>query len=119
MALPVNVTIEHSPADGHCLLHSVVSSWQYQMANRPFVPITLEELKAKIFIETVNNADQYIPFYLSSDEQSIFKGLDRYLIDRHYDQSFGDLVPVIIANALNLTLHILNENDQNRTELLM
>ena len=80
-----------------------------------FIPITLEELKAKICIETVNNADQYISFFLSPDEQSLFKGLDMYLIDRHYDQSFGDLVPAIIENALNLTLHILNENDQNRT----
>ena len=39
------------------------------------------------------------------------RGMQAFLVDRHYDQSFGDLVPMILANALGLQINIFDERD--------
>ena len=46
------------PMDGHCLLHSVCSSWKSQVSQ--LKPIDLDTIKMNIFTETTNNADKYL-----------------------------------------------------------
>lgn len=94
-----------SPGDGHCLMHSVVSSWNQQLQRRD---ITLHCLMSKIFIETVINTDLYLGFV--SPATKLFTSLRRYLINKSYDNDFCDIVPLIIANALQVNLHIINVN---------
>ena len=96
-----------SPMDGHCLLHSVCSSWQSQLSH--FRTIDLESIKSNIFIESLANSENHTSFL--SSHLSLSRGLRSYLIDRHYKSRFGDLVPLAIANALCIKLDILNEND--------
>ena len=50
---------------------------------------------------------------------SLFKGLRKYLIEKSYNQSFGDLVPVIAANALKVCLTILNESPNGQFSFIM
>ena len=38
----------------------------------------------------------------------LLKNLRRYLIEKHYNNPFGDLVPLITSNALGIHLDILN-----------
>ena len=71
-----------SPMDGHCLLHSVCSSWQSQLSY--FRTIGSESIKSNIFIETLAKSENYPPFL--SCHLSLSRGLRSYLIDRHYLQ---------------------------------
>ena len=61
------------------------------------ITTTLDSIKSYIFIELTNNIQHYLPFYHTSDNQCIFKGLNNYLIHKIYDNEFGDLVPALIA----------------------
>ena len=93
-----------SPGDGHCFLHSL-SAALYET----HMPLSIEAIKAKIFTETINTYDQYVPFLDSYTKTELISGLGKYLIQRHYNQSFGDIVPFICANALNVRIRIFNE----------
>ncbi len=59
-------------------------------------------------METVKNADQYLSFMQTSNRLSFFADLKSFLINRHYNQPFGDIVHNVIANALNVSLSIYN-----------
>lgn len=104
-----HLQIKKSPGDGHCLLHSICSSWHSQLPSK--IHVTIESLKSGVFIETVLHADQYKPF-LQLHSSSLYTGLRSYILDRHYNQGFGDLVPSVISNALNTRLIILDEGPQ-------
>ena len=67
-----------SAGDGHCLLHSIVSSWNSQLAAHK--PISIDSVKADVFIETLNNADLYDPFI--GGRLPHLTGLRRCIIDR-------------------------------------
>jgi len=103
-----------SPGDGHCLLHSVRNSWSIQLPH--LCPIDLEHIKANIYIETINNADDYLPFLQTSNRTSLFIGLRTYLINKHYNQFFGDIVPTIISNVYKVNLNIFSELPNNNYE---
>ena len=101
------LTIAPSPGDGHCLLHSICRAWSSQLPH--LAHIDLHHVKSQIFIETTSNSDQYLPLTPCMSRKSLFHGLNNYLLDKHYDQFFGDIVPRVISNALQVQLHILNE----------
>ena len=46
-----------SPGDGHCLLHSMVSSMNSQSSSS--TGVNLDTVKSKVFLETVTNAENY------------------------------------------------------------
>ena len=104
-----NCTLSRSLGDGHCLLYSVLSSCLCQLPDNIHIT-TLECIKSYIFIELSDNIQYYLPFFQTADNQCIFKGLNDYLIHKIYNQEFGDLVPALIANALNTRLVIFNED---------
>ena len=106
-----NCIVDCLPGDVHCLLHSVLSSWLNQLANNLLLT-TLESIKAYMFVELADNVHHYLPFYQTTDEQCSFKGLHDY---KQYNQAFGNLAPVVTANALNTTLIILNEDRTRQT----
>jgi len=103
--------INRSIGDGHCLIHYLRSSWNSQLSHLP--AINVEHIKAKIFIETVENPKEYVPFLNPGSNLELFSGLRQFLLYKRYNLSFGDLVPVIISNAFNVGLDILNQNVDN------
>ena len=56
--------------DGHCFIHSVVSSNDLQGTWR--YPLTLHTLKLRFFTETVTNCDTYLPFVDGNNTLSLF-----------------------------------------------
>ena len=105
--------IDSSPGDGHCLLHSLATCL------KPLNRITsTEDIKQLIFIETVTNYDQYVQFLEVGCSYTLFTGLRKYLLDRQYNQLFGDLVPIICANALDVNIKILNIINYQETQVL-
>ena len=47
------------------------------------------------------------------DLSSFFHLMYEYVDDKVYDNSFGDLVPIIMSNALNDVIVIIDETDTN------
>ena len=68
-------------------------------------------------METVRNIEKYIGFFLPpcNTHKQIFKWLRLYLLEKIYNNPFGDLVPNIAANAMQMKLTILNEESSNKT----
>ena len=63
--------------------------------------------------ETVRNSYRYIDFIDGNGRVALLNGLSEYINDKIYDTSFGDLVPVILTNALSVNLLIVENNGVN------
>ena len=90
--------------DGHCLLYSTQISWRNQVSNS--VPPTYDEIKTNIFLEVIQKPDYNSKHELVSD-------LKNYILLKHFNSSFGDIVPTIISNCFNIELIIINETCDN------
>ena len=103
-----------TPGDGHCLLHAVILSWKLQL---PGVTVpTYESIKTDIYVETIQNIHRYLPF-IEGGKISLLKDLSRYLLQKHYNSPYGDILPFVVANVFSLELIIINENRQGHIEV--
>ena len=91
--------IETSPGDGHCLLHGVMTSWRSQLLNA--TPILLKEA---ILDEMTTNIDDYLAF--GFEEDSLVSQMNSYIKQKTYNSDLGDLVPVISAKKLRVTIKV-------------
>ena len=96
--------ISRSPGDGHCLLHSILTSLTNQIGST----INLNSLKSQIFIETLKRAQIYSTYI--PDSESLLSLLHKYMLQKKYDTSFGDILPNIIANTLRINLSIIDQS---------
>ena len=97
-----SLQINRSRADGHCLLHSIVSS----------TGIPLSELKHLITTNIDNNKDLYSQYL--DEELNIKQQTDDYISNKNYNQPIVDLMPMIISNTLNRPIYIFEPN-KNKT----
>ena len=91
-------TVEHSPGDGHCFLHSVKSSLKSQWG----IEVSIDILLRLIRDETIINRIDYIPVINGNNVCNLTKGLSDYTERKIYDSWYGDIVPTITANALDI-----------------
>ena len=106
--LLLKVNIQKTRGDGHCFLYVVCDSWSKQL---PFKnTLDLHLLKCDVFLETINNINKYTNFCMppANTHYGLLKNLRRYLIEKHYNNPFADIVPLITSNALGIHLDILN-----------
>ena len=96
-----------SPADGHCLLHSVTKSFNAQHGG--LNELSLKHLISMIKVETLQNESEYLPVIENMSIENLTNGLHNYIVNRRYDTSFGDLIPVIVSNALKANIIILEK----------
>ena len=108
-----NMRIIRSPGDGHCLIHSIVASWNSQFPE--LCPVDNEGLMSSMFVDAVNNCDGYMMFLQPPTKQHFSRGLRTYLLKKEYNQQFGDIAPLIVANALGVNIKILDELSSGRT----
>ena len=101
-------TILTSPGDGHCSLHSVLSSYGHQLPHLP--GISMDYVITALSNETISDSEYYLPFTEDLSIIALRRGLRSYIMDKHFHQSFCDLVPMILANAFKLSITILNQN---------
>ena len=104
-----NLAIVPSPGDGHCLLHSTIASLHHQLSQS----LSLESLKSYLYTESVNNISEYISFITDSSRSLFSTYLRQYIIYKNYNNQYGDIAPLIIANALQITLIIIDESLNN------
>ena len=102
-------TINHSPGDGYCLLHSTISSFTSQL---PFLAAPpLFSLKADIR----NHIDLCSAEYFISgfDGPSIKHQMHLYIMYKDYNLDFVDIAPSIIARLLKVGVEILDSNSKD------
>ena len=97
--------IHNSPADVHCLLHSVVSSLKYQFLHN--VHIGTNYLLGVISNEISQYPEKYMCFIENNDANMFYEGFERYAKYKHYNSVFGDHVPMILANASKIDLIVI------------
>ena len=100
--------IHKSPADGHCLLHSVVSSLKYQFLHN--VDLDTNYLLGVISNEIAQYPERYVLYWKNNDANVFYKGFEMYAKYNHYNSVFGDHVPMILANALKIDLILIEES---------
>lgn len=109
-------SIQQSRGDGHCLLYSVCSSWNNQFRNQPV--LDYHKLKSEFYIETITNVNIYSSFLVPATTSNLIHGLKHYVLHKRYNQSFGDIAPLIVSNTLNIDLNIVNERNDSTVQQL-
>ena len=100
--------VYNSPADGHCLLHSTVSPLKHQLV--PNVDIDTNYLLNVISFEISQHPERYLCFIKNNNRSVLFDSFRLYAKDKQHATAFGDHIPLILANVLNIGLIIINES---------
>ena len=103
----------HSEPDGHCFLHSVISSYN-SMCNVSG-KIDLDMLIDMIKREVIVNNHKYVPGIQDQCVNILRSEMHQYTDERIYTTSFGDIVPVIVANVLKTNMRIITSLSNNGT----
>ena len=102
-----------SSGDGNCFIYSIKSL-------HPSCDISSNDILGRLWEETINNSDKYIPFIKNRSKESLCNGLTAYVIHKVYNTSSGDLVPQIVVNALEInliTIHKMEDTNELNTLL--
>ena len=99
--------IKTSPDDGHCLLHSVITSVKSQLPH--YIGHTLQETIAAIESEVSSNFIEYVSLGFE-DDSDLQVQMDHYTKFKLYNSNFGDIVPLILSRALDLKITVLDTN---------
>ena len=95
-------SVVKSPADGHCLLHSVVSSMKSQLF--PPLETNTSALLSLIKNEFKSHPERYIRFIPGNKMSSFYRDFDRYAYSRIYDSKSVDIIPNILCNVFDMKL---------------
>ena len=106
-------TICKSRADGHCFVYSVASSLRHQHN----IELGTIHLLRYIKEESINNMQRYL--YLFESKKQFEYEMNRYMYSKVYGTQFGDLLPLIMANALLLPIVVIRPNDDSYTYNVM
>ena len=101
------------PGDGHCLLHAIVKSCASQRPDK--YEIHEEKLLHLLRRETLENSHRYMQFLLNRG--SLKTGLENYVRHKVYNSEFGDIVPLVLSNALGLNIEIVYRNGERFNSL--
>ena len=106
--------ITKSPADGHCILHSFITSIKNQFLNgaKLDVDYLLSAMKSELSVY----ADVYATNVENNDVGLLYEGFEMYASVKQYDTIFGDLVPIILCNALNVDCMLIMEDSRGIIE---
>ena len=79
--------------DGHCFLHCL----------QELLDLRLEKIKSLLKISITQKQDK-LKSFCTSDLSSL---MEKYFEDKNWNSDFGDIIPVIAAEAFNISLVIL------------
>ena len=68
------------------------------------------EIIALILIETTSNIDYYVSFLVQGTRATLLSQMKMYLYEKTYDTPYGDMIPLVLCNALRLNLIILSQS---------
>ena len=116
MSLSVKVddfSIISSVRDGHCLLHSVVSSWNEQLSDELQPPtLSYRSLVDKL----QRHMRSYGKFYAEKgqlDQQQFYLQVCDYITHKNFDLEAVDLIPYVLATMLSVNIVIVQRKGGN------
>ncbi|KAF2348321.1 OTU domain [Trinorchestia longiramus] len=102
----LNVTLDHTLADGHCFLHAVA----LQLNETLNAMQAYEFLMKAIETESRTNKNHYTNF-IDQNSGRLDLLVHKYLYNKIFDHAARDLIPQITFNALQKPIHIYTERD--------
>ena len=96
-----------SPMDGHCLVHSVITSLEFQKNKFLYYKYLLYKIRN----EVTDNACKYVDFIPSKCPLQLKLQMCAYLDAFNYDTHFGDILPLVLSNILEISIGIFEKID--------
>ena len=93
-----------SPADGHCLIHSIVTALIFLNHNIQDHCTLFDKLKW----ECDNHHAKYLPDFIGTFDDFHYQ-MNQYIYNGVYDTGFCDLIPSILCNILKTTIVIIDK----------
>ena len=75
--------------------------------------VTLDYILQLLKREFQSNRGKYVHFLDYATEFDMFKALDEYINDKIYNNSFGDIIPYVMSNALRMNLLLIVKLHEN------
>ena len=94
------------PADGFCFMHALSVSFVAQKRHQ----FSVQTLLYMLDIESEQNTNEYMPYFPSRNRELFYDQKRAYINHGIYNTNFGDIVPLIMAHALNNEIHIVEKN---------
>ena len=114
----LGLKIVNTPGDGHCLLHAFLESTKHQ--HNDITPINNEtyDNRMKNIIEmiykyTEKNINHFAEF-TEAKPQKLCSEMKNYLENKIYENEYAHLVPHILANTTNFTIHIIDNQEKSK-----
>ena len=63
-----------------------------------------------IHIETTSNIDYYVSFLVQGTRTTLLSQMKMYLYEKTYDTPYGDMLPLVLCNALRLNFIVLSQS---------
>lgn len=92
-----------STGDGHCLLYSTITSYNFQFPRYP--PLDYHTLLHNLEDYTTRNAHLFSNF-VGLDHQFFLKQMSNYIYTKAYDCDAVDILPTMLASMLNIKIGI-------------
>ncbi|KAF2349844.1 hypothetical protein FHG87_019401 [Trinorchestia longiramus] len=102
----LNVTLVHTLADEHCFLHAVTLQLNETLNTMQAYEFLMKAIKT----EHRTNKNHYTNF-IDEDSGRLDLLVHKYLHNKIFDHTAGDLIPQITSNALQKPIHICSERD--------
>ena len=99
--------VVNAPGDGHCFIYAVCLAWPQQLPHQH--SIDHDQVKRMLLTEAYTNPELYLDFLEEQDQHTLFSDLHCYVTPKKFNGFYGDLIPVIFANAYKVNVTILNE----------
>ena len=103
----VKYFIKPSIGDGHCFIYSLRDSYNSQLKYMPNTNSSL--LLKKLESETLKNARLYSTVIPNKSQAVLLEQMKQYIDYKNYKTLFGDMVPLIMCNALNINLIVISK----------
>ena len=98
-------SVDRSPGNGHCLLHSIAHSHKAHWPHEP--ALTIVDIINLSESEIINYWERYISFIRENTIQNLMLQMYDYTRKKIYDSDLGDLIPQIISDPLNIEIMIV------------
>ena len=98
--------IHTSPGDGHCFFHFLLQCLNMCM---PDMGMLFFALKSIFKSETMSISHIYTPIYRDASKTQLFAEMKLYVNNKIFKTLFGDLVPLVMANALESNVIVIKK----------
>jgi hypothetical protein len=95
----------NTPSDGHCLLHAVSLSYSSQLETT----LTTDDVHFQTRQKATTQTPEYSKYF--GKTVSFSDVMTRYFNHKEYNNIFGDVVPYIICDALQINLVIIDSTN--------